>query len=412
MLPLLELSALAGGASCSTSVVHKILPVGQSGRAVGLAHAIGDHRLRVGAGLLFRQPAIAVRGHGCHDRIDTPGHVRAASGRVVVGRVVERLHAGENGVRGVHAVHVQLLQRATREHRAGADRVEPLLFVTSAGDVVAEDTADALVGVVAREDRHDDQPLHRAAEVGTYDAGQPIGLAFQRERPALDLLVMLELDLKQPDKVNAYPGHAGDPDTGVLVAAEDLLDIPLRNHAAGGRPPVADHHHAAVERGSDDRRAVRKLRGQVAWHGQAWRAWQKLWRGRGEQFAERGGPGAEVGRAHQPGWRVRTQRSPFLVHTGTPPTLLPPRGPRYQGYWPPFCTYERTNSSAFSSSTSSISSRIASTSSVSFSRRSLPSSVPCSGASSSSLPRRVVCRWPPVSFVAIRTSVLRLSCRA
>src|SRR5579862_9812233 len=79
-------------------------------------------------------------------------------------------------------------------------------------------------------------------------------------------------------------------------------------------------------------------------------------------------------------------------------------------YWPPFCTYERTNSSAFSSSTSSISSRMASTSSESFSCRSLTSSVvPVSACSVSSV-RRVVCRWPPVSLL-VAISYLRLSQR-
>src|SRR6516162_8452230 len=61
------------------------------------------------------------------------------------------------------------------------------------------------------------------------------------------------------------------------------------------------------------------------------------------------------------------------------------------------------NSSAFSSRTSSISSRIASTSSLSFSWRSLTSSAASGLVSSLSSERRVVCRWPPVSFVAIRS---------
>src|SRR5215831_20282029 len=89
----------------------------------------------------------------------------------------------------------------------------------------------------------------------------------------------------------------------------------------------------------------------------------------------------------------------------------PPRDPsgRFPRglYCPPFWTYDRTNSSAFSSSTSSISSRIASTSSASFSWRSLTSSLACALLSSASSPRRVVCRWPPVSFVAMpETSVV------
>src|SRR4029077_13205701 len=85
----------------------------------------------------------------------------------------------------------------------------------------------------------------------------------------------------------------------------------------------------------------------------------------------------------------------------------PARAATVRGYWPPFCTYDRTNSSAFSSSTSSISSRIASTSSASFSWRSLTSPLASALVSSVSSSRRVVCRWPPVSFVAMpETSVV------
>src|SRR4029079_18113452 len=54
-----------------------------------------------------------------------------------------------------------------------------------------------------------------------------------------------------------------------------------------------------------------------------------------------------------------------------------------QHHWPPFCTKLRTNSSAFSSSTSSISSRIESTSSSSFSLRSATSLVASTSADSS-----------------------------
>src|SRR5580658_3857638 len=91
-------------------------------------------------------------------------------------------------------------------------------------------------------------------------------------------------------------------------------------------------------------------------------------------------------------------------------TLLPRRARKRQSlsahgepaerpYWPPFWTYERTNASAFSSRTSSISSRMASTSSDSFSWRSRDSSLVPPWVSSVSSARRVVCRWPPVSLL-------------
>src|SRR3954468_12080201 len=71
---------------------------------------------------------------------------------------------------------------------------------------------------------------------------------------------------------------------------------------------------------------------------------------------------------------------------------------------PPFCTYERTNSSAFSSSTSSISSRIESTSSdISLWRSATSVSTEASTSSVSSRVRVARC-CPPVSLVAMLAS--------
>src|SRR3954471_10475967 len=73
-------------------------------------------------------------------------------------------------------------------------------------------------------------------------------------------------------------------------------------------------------------------------------------------------------------------------------------------YWPPFCTYCLTNSSLFSSSTSSISSRSESTSSVISLWRSATSvSTEASTSSVSSRVRVALC-CPPVSLVAMGAS--------
>ena len=93
--------------------------------------------------------------------------------------------------------------------------------------------------VVAGEQRHHDKTLHRDAQVPADHRGQPVGLALERQRAALELLVVLELDLEQPDDLEPHPGHAGDADARVLVRAEDLLDVTLRDEVAGCRPPVA-----------------------------------------------------------------------------------------------------------------------------------------------------------------------------
>src|SRR5262249_59629104 len=93
--------------------------------------------------------------------------------------------------------------------------------------------------VVPGEQRDHDQALHGAAEVAADEGGQPVRLALQRQGPALKLLVVLELKLEQPDELEPDPGHAGDADAGVVVAAEHLLDVPLRDQVAGGGPAGA-----------------------------------------------------------------------------------------------------------------------------------------------------------------------------
>src|SRR3712207_7627090 len=54
--------------------------------------------------------------------------------------------------------------------------------------------------------------LFRSPEVAAQQCGQPVRLAVHRQRAALDLLVVLELGLEQPDQLDREPGAAGDPD--------------------------------------------------------------------------------------------------------------------------------------------------------------------------------------------------------
>ena len=136
--------------------------------------------------------------------------------------------------------------------------MEPVLLVPPAGRVIAEDPAGPGVLVVAGEQRHDHEALHGCAEIPPDHGGQPVGLALQGQRPALQLLVVLELDLEQPDQLDADAGHPGDPHAGELVAAEHLLDVTLRDHVPGHGPAVARHHDAALAPGGHDRGAVRQ----------------------------------------------------------------------------------------------------------------------------------------------------------
>src|SRR6202012_515393 len=109
--------------------------------AVGRLQPLVDHGPGDIGGGGVGQPVEDVAVQDGHDRKDLPGQVRAAGGRVVVGRVVQRLHADPGDLLGGHAVLVELLQRAAGEHRAGSDRVEPELLVRATGHVVAEDAA-------------------------------------------------------------------------------------------------------------------------------------------------------------------------------------------------------------------------------------------------------------------------------
>jgi long-chain acyl-CoA synthetase len=125
-------------------------------RAVRRTQPLLDHRARVLFGLPVRHPGEAVRGHGGDDGEHLPGEVGSAGRRVVVGGVVQRLHAGQHRVMGGHVLDVELLQRAHREYRSRADGVEPAFLGGAAGDVVAEDPCRPGVLVVAGEQRHHD----------------------------------------------------------------------------------------------------------------------------------------------------------------------------------------------------------------------------------------------------------------
>src|SRR5690606_23502715 len=95
--------------------------------------------------------AISVLVDHCHHRKDLAVQVGATGGGVVVGGVVERLHANRGRLGLGEIVAEQLLQRTPREQRTGTDAVERVLFVAPTGDVVGEDPSLAGGEVVAGE---------------------------------------------------------------------------------------------------------------------------------------------------------------------------------------------------------------------------------------------------------------------
>ena len=167
---------------------------------------------------------------------------------------------------------------------------------------------------------------------------------------------MLEFDGVEPGELDGDRGRPGDAGRRVVVGDVHLLDVAARDHVALRRSPVTGDEHATGELQCDDRGAVRhRVR----------RAGDAIGRGsaaRGEQVrrltAQHLREGRSVHRGGSGDRRVEGQL--FAIRPG---------------HCPPFWTYARTKSSAFSSRTSSISSSRSSVSSASFSRRSWPAAV-------------------------------------
>ena len=81
-------------------------------------------------------------------------------------------------------------------------------------------------------------------QVLAHHLGQLVGLALEREGRALDLLVVLELDLEQADHLDRHAGRPGDGHGRVAVGREDLLHGVVGDDVARRGPAVARHHDA------------------------------------------------------------------------------------------------------------------------------------------------------------------------
>src|SRR5688500_15828600 len=96
------------------------VPSVEGGRgAVGADEAGADDVVGDRADVGIGNASVAVGGDDRDHREDAPGEVGPTGGGVVVGRVVERLQGGRDGLCLVEVVAVQLLQRAAGEHRTG-----------------------------------------------------------------------------------------------------------------------------------------------------------------------------------------------------------------------------------------------------------------------------------------------------
>ena len=193
------------------------------------------------------------------EREDAAHEIGPAGRDVFVGGGEQRADRERDGVVERHAVGPARLDPVAGVHAARTLTLVVVLLVATAGDVVGEHAAALAVLVVAGEQRHDREALHRGRQVGAHQHAELVRLAFEAQHLALHLLVVLELGLEQLDHLDRRPGRARDRDTGEVVGREHLVDAPVRDRVAGGRPTVAGHHHAVGVADRDDGGAVREV---------------------------------------------------------------------------------------------------------------------------------------------------------
>ena len=227
---------------------------GAASRHHGLA--LGSH---LGLGDLLEPGA----GDHLHGREDPVGEIGPARPHVFLRRVDERLGRPAEPVGPRRARPVQLLERGARVLAARAGRRVVGLLVPAPRDVVVEDPSLGAAQVVAGEDGHDHEALHRHREVHPDHLAELVRLALERQAVALHLLVVLELRLEQAGHLDGRPGRAGDRDRGVLVGLVDLLDPPVGDLVALGGLPVAGDDDAVGVAQRQDRRPGRDARQAV-----------------------------------------------------------------------------------------------------------------------------------------------------
>ena len=129
-------------------------------------------------------------------------------------------------------------------------------FVAATSDIELVETAGATAQVEAGENRDHHHALHGGGKVASDHLAELVGLAFKAERGALDLLVVLELELEQAHHLDCRPGGARDCDTAVPVGREDLFERAVADQVARGSATVAGQEHAIGEADRNAGRAV------------------------------------------------------------------------------------------------------------------------------------------------------------
>ena len=211
--------------------------------------------------LVVVDPLESVRGDRGDRRVDAPHQVGAPGRGVLVGGLEQGLDGEVDGGLTGHGVAPADLDHGAGVEAARAGAGLEALLVPAAGDVVLEQPPLSPPQVVPGEERHHGQTLHGGGQVVAHHLGELVGLALERDRRALDLLVVLELQLEQPHHLDRRSGGTGDGHAGVTVGGEDLLDPAMADQVARGRPAVTGHHHTVVVAHGDHRGAVGDLQG-------------------------------------------------------------------------------------------------------------------------------------------------------
>ena len=275
---------------------------------------------------------------------------------------------------------------ALGEHRARSDRVVVPLGVAPAGDVVAVDARRRPRRGSARRGRNPAnsgttaRPCMAIAQVAADHRRQPVGLAVQRERGALDLLVVLEFDLEQPDDLDGQPGVPAMP-TSVSTRRRRT---PSRCRAGrSGCPSVARRSPASTTPSAYTAATIVVPCGTAA----------AITGRSGSTAAEPGGRSQVRGGAAVADEFVERRAVPRLSRPGR----ANPGGRSGRRRIRSLATLLHEAAHEFLgvvSSTASMSSRIASTSSESFSCRSLTSEPDSAASSTSSSCCRCGLLWP------------------
>ena len=179
---------------------------------------------------------------------------RSASGPPVAESASAASHSARAGQ--VHgAVTIDRVAPSDLDDRAGVQAARPgghvvALLVPTAGGVEVPHPSAVTSQIEAAEDRHDDHALHRGGKVAPHHHRQLVRLALEAERGSFDLLVVLELELEQPDHLDGRAGRSGDGDAAVPVGLRRACPSSGGRSGCppwlGGRPPSRHRCRTAV----------------------------------------------------------------------------------------------------------------------------------------------------------------------